>query len=389
MISILSKILIKKDEPAERVRALYGILCGAMGIFLNIILSLSKILAGLICGSIAILADGFNNLSDAAGSVATIIGFLLSEKKPDEDHPYGHGRMEYLAGFIIAMFIEATAVVLIKDSVLKIINPQDISFSWALVAVLLFSVLVKLYMAYYNYRVGKETDSPTLLANFTDSISDCVATSLVLLATLLEHFYGWHIDGVGGVVIGLLIAWAGINVYRDTINPLLGQPPKKEFVEEIEKITLSFNEKISGMHDLLVHDYGPGRRFITLHLELPADEDVLLLHEICDALEKELSLKLGCFATVHLDPVVNDERVVTMKEKMAGLTREFNDSFSIHDFRMVPGDNNTNLLFDVLVPINYNKKNEEIIKELLDFYRHRLEEGFSVIIQIDRNIGTI
>ena len=285
MITILERIFINPDMDDNRKRGIYGTLCGVVGIFLNLLLFIGKFLAGVLSNSIAITADAFNNLSDAGSSVMTLIGFRLASQKPDLKHPFGHGRMEYLAGLGVSALILIMGVELLQTSVGKIIHPTDTEFSPLIGGILIVSILVKCYMAYYNRNVGRKIGSATIEATATDSLSDCVATGVVLLSGIIGHFTNLRIDGYCGALVGLFICYAGINAAKETINPLLGQAPEPEFVEQIQQIVMGYDENILGMHDLIVHDYGPGRRMISLHAEVPAGGDILKLHDEIDNLE--------------------------------------------------------------------------------------------------------
>ena len=311
MITMLANLFKYEELPTEKKRSAYGKLCGLVGILLNLILFVGKFVAGMLSNSIAITADAFNNLSDAGSSVVTLVGFKLAEQKPDADHPFGHGRMEYLSALAIAGVILLMAFELIKDSISKIVNPVEIEFSGIILVILIASILVKCYMALYNFKVGKKIDSAALKATGTDSLSDCVSTTVILIATLVGHYTEFQIDGFCGVAVGLLILWAGINAAKDVLDPLLGQAPDPEFVTQIEDMVMEFDkDSIVGVHDLIVHDYGPGRRVISLHAEVPAEGDILQLHDVIDNLEVKLRTELGCLTTIHMDPVATkDERV--------------------------------------------------------------------------------
>ena len=289
MITLLSKLFIRNDLSADARRSAYGKLCGIVGIILNLLLFAGKFFAGLLSGSIAVTADAFNNLSDAGSSVVSLVSFRISEQKPDAKHPYGHGRIEYIAGLIISAVIIIMAYELIKDSVGKIIHPADTEWSLLVVGILVVSILVKLYMAFYNTKLGRRFDAAALRATGIDSLSDCAATTVVLLCTILAHVKGWRIDGYAGVLVGGFILFAGIRAAREVVGPLLGEPPEREYVDQIEQLVLSFDPNILGVHDLMVHDYGPGRRVISLHAEVPAEGNVLELHDIIDNLEHRLS----------------------------------------------------------------------------------------------------
>lgn len=385
MISILAKLFLKTEGKAEaEVRKAYGILCGAVGIGLNILLFLLKFLAGTISGSIAITADAFNNLSDAGSSVVTTLGFQLAGQKPDSDHPFGHGRIEYLSGLAVSMLIFLMGFELAKTSVEKIRNPVPVEFSALVAVILCASIGVKLYMSFYNRRLGKKLNSSAMLATAADSLSDCVSTAAVLIATLVGHFSGLMIDGWMGILVAVFILWSGFNAARDTINPLLGVPPTKEFVEEIRDLVMS-HPQVVGIHDLIVHDYGPGRLMISLHAEVSARGDILVIHDEIDNVEKELREKLGCHAVIHMDPIVVDDAVTNeAKNKIATLIHCIDDEIHIHDFRMVAGNTHTNVIFDAVVPHGFRLTDSEVETKIQTAVR-TLDGNYYAVVQVERS----
>ena len=363
MVRKIAMAFVPKDGTEVEKRSIYGMVCGFVGIFFNIILFVGKLLAGIITSSISITADALNNLSDAGSSIVTLAGFKLAAQKPDSKHPYGHGRIEYLAGLAVAAVILIMGFELFRDSIGKVLRPQNTEFSYVVIFILLASILVKCYMAYYNYSIGKEIDSAAVRAAAMDSMSDCIATGAVLVTTVLNHLYGWQLDGYCGILVSLFIMYSGIQAARDSVDPLLGIEPDEEFLQQIEDISLSFDENIVGIHDLMVHDYGPGRVFISLHAEVPGNEDIFVIHDEIDNAEIELQKTLGCHAVIHMDPVcVDDGFILETKEKVNGIVKGIDPVFSIHDFRMVPGDTHTNLIFDLVVPAKYKLSNEEVGK---------------------------
>ena len=359
--------------------------CGFVGIFFNIILFVGKLLAGIITSSISITADALNNLSDAGSSIVTLAGFKLAAQKPDSKHPYGHGRIEYLAGLAVAAVILIMGFELFRDSIGKVLHPQNTEFSYVVIFILLASILVKCYMAYYNYSIGKEIDSATVRAAAMDSMSDCIATGAVLVTTVLNHLYGWQLDGYCGILVSLFIMYSGIQAARDSVDPLLGIEPDEEFLQQIEDISLSFDENIVGIHDLMVHDYGPGRKIISLHAEVPADSNMIQIHDVIDNLEKKLSKDLGCMATIHMDPVaVNDPEVKELKHQVADLVKEVLDAITIHDFRVVKGDTHTNLIFDMVVPFSCKCTDREMADMVADKIKEKLGNNYYAVIDVDR-----
>lgn len=385
MITLLAKIFIKDTEDKSKLREAYGMMCGIVGVCFNILLFVGKFLAGTFSNSIAITADAFNNLSDAGSSVVTLLGFKLAGAKPDTEHPFGHGRIEYISGLVVAAAILLMGYELIRDSIGKILHPEETEFTVLVAVILIASILVKLYMAYYNRSVGKRLDSTAMKAVATDSLSDMVATTVVLLASVFTHFTGIKIDGYCGLVVGALVGYAGFDAARETLNPLLGQPPAREFVEKIDEIVMSHPE-VCGMHDLIVHDYGPGRQMISLHAEVPAEGNILELHEVIDNIETELRRELGCEATIHMDPIVtSDEHVSETKAAMVSLIKAIDEELSIHDFRMVTGESHTNLIFDVLAPFNFRLTDEELLTEILQDVQEHFGENYYVVAKVDHS----
>ena len=354
MISLLAKWFIPRREQVEdgAVRRAWGALCGFVGIALNLLLFAGKLAAGALSGSIAVTADAFNNLSDAGSSVVTLLGFRLAGKKPDSDHPFGHGRMEYISGLVVAGLILLMGAELVKSSVDKIAHPEAVTFSWLAAAILLVSIAVKLYMYMYNKAVGKKIDSAAMAATATDSLSDTVATAAVLLSMIVGKLANAQLDGWVGLLVALFILWSAVQAARDTISPLLGQAPDPALVQEIEALVMA-HDTVVGVHDLVVHDYGPGRRIISLHAEVPADGQVLALHDVIDNIESELARRLHCEAVIHMDPVVVGDPVVTaLREQVTTLVKIIDPRITIHDFRMVPGATHTNLIFDAVIPFD-------------------------------------
>ena len=354
MISLLAKWFISRREQAEdgAVRRAWGALCGFVGIALNLLLFAGKLASGALSGSIAVTADAFNNLSDAGSSVVTLLGFRLAGKKPDSDHPFGHGRMEYVSGLVVAGLILLMGAELAKTSVDKIAHPEAVTFSWLAAAILLVSIAVKLYMYMYNKAVGKKIGSAAMAATAADSLSDTAATAAVLLSMIVGKLANVQLDGWVGLVVALFILWSAVQAARDTISPLLGQAPDPALVKEIEALVMA-HDTVVGVHDLVVHDYGPGRRIISLHAEVPADGQVLELHDVIDNIESELARKLHCEAVIHMDPVVvGDPVVAALREQTAALVKTIDPRITIHDFRMVPGKTHTNLIFDAVIPFD-------------------------------------
>jgi len=383
MITFLAKKLIPeyRDYHDENVRRSYGVLCGSVGIVLNLLLFALKFVSGLFSGSIAITADAFNNLSDAGSSLVSLLGFKLSGQQPDKEHPFGHGRLEYVAGLVVAGLILLMGVELLQGSLEKIRTPSAVEVSWLVLAILALSVLVKFYMWHYNRAVAKKIDSAVIAATATDSLSDAAATAVVLLATAAYRFVDWPLDGWLGLLVAALVLRAGFLAARDTVNPLLGQPPSLEFVEEVEKLVRS-HEEIIGIHDLIVHDYGPGRRMVTLHAEVDAAGDMLALHDVVDTVENELVEALNCLATIHMDPVCTDETTGELRRQVEQLVKTIDTRITIHDFRMVGGPTHTNLIFDAVVPFGMEKSGSEIAKEIRSLVQ-RMEGNCFAVVRVE------
>ena len=386
MITFLSKLFIKDNtnysSPAVRVR--YGMLCGAVGILFNILLFAGKLIAGTLTGSIGITADAFNNLSDAGSSVITLVGFRLSDTKADKEHPFGHGRFEYIAGLIVSMAILLMGFELGKTSIEKIIHPEAVTFSFLAVGVLIASIITKLYMFFYNRGIGKKIDSAAMRATAMDSFSDVAATSMVLLSMLIGKWTGWMIDGYAGLLVAMFIGYTGIRAAKETISPLLGQSPADEFVEKIEQIVLG-EQNIIGVHDLVVHDYGPGRRMISLHAEVPADGNMILLHDTVDNLEKLLRKECGCEAVIHMDPVeTNNSETNRLRTETLAILAELDPRLTLHDFRVVPGTTHTNLVFDVVVPFKFAMTDDAVKKAVAERI-HALEGNCYAVIDVDKS----
>ena len=386
MISLLAKWLIPNRDKVENseVRRAWGSLCGFMGIALNLLLFAGKLAAGALSGSIAVTADAFNNLSDAGSSVVTLLGFRLAGKKPDADHPFGHGRMEYVSGLAVAGLILLMGAELAKSSVEKILRPEAVSFSWLAAAILLLSVGVKVYMYLYNKSVGKKIRSAAMAATASDSLSDTAATAAVLLAMLVGHWSGVQLDGWTGLLVALFILWSAVQAARDTVSPLLGQSPDPLLVKEIEELVMA-HDAVVGVHDLVVHDYGPGRRIISLHAEVPADGQVLSLHDVIDNIEADLSRKLHCEAVIHMDPVVvGDPQVDALHEKVAALVRTIDPRITIHDFRIVPGATHTNLIFDAVIPFDERLTRPQVAAQICQLVQG-LDGRYRAVVKIENS----
>ena len=386
MIEFLARVFIRHRDTLSpsALRQAYGQLCGAVGIGLNLLLFVGKLFAGTISGSIAITADAFNNLSDAGSSVVTLLGFRLAGRKPDPEHPFGHGRMEYISGLAVAGLILLMGVELGKSSLKKILSPEEIVSSPLVLAILAVSVAVKLYMFYYNRSIGKKIKSAAMSATATDSLSDAVSTTAVLMATLVGQFTGLNIDGWVGLLVALFILFSAYKAAKETLSPLLGQTPDPEFVEHIEQIVLSYPEVLN-IHDLIVHDYGPGRMMISLHAEVSADGDLLQLHDVIDNAEHRLKKELGCMAVIHMDPIItNDAHNDALRMAVAEKVKSIDPRLTIHDFRTVPGSTHTNLIFDVVVPYDVKLTADEVRRRIGALVKE-LDENYFAVVQVDNS----
>lgn len=367
-------------DPAVRER--YGTMSGIVGILLNLLLSLGKFIAGVITASVSVTADAFNNLSDAASSLVTLVGFRLAGQKADDDHPFGHGRIEYLAGLAVSVAIMLVGVELFKSAVGKILYPEEVAFSLLSAAILAASIGVKLWMYFFNRNLGRRINSSAMAATAADALSDCVATGAVLLGLVVGHFSGMSIDGWVGVLVAAFVLRAGWESAKDTISPLLGQPPDPELVRGILSTVLAHRE-IAGVHDLVVHDYGPGNIMASLHAEVSIDADMGETHDVIDNIERELAKKYRIQATIHMDPIVtNDARVNARKEEMLALAQEIDGDITLHDFRMTEGPTHTNLIFDLVVPRSCPFSDEEVRREMARLAQER-DPRYLTVIQVD------
>ena len=386
MIKLLAKLFIKNSENYKdsEVRSAYGYLCGIVGIVINVFLFGGKFIAGFLSGSVAVTADAFNNLSDAGSSVISLIGFRLASQKPDPHHPFGHGRFEHISSLIISMVIILMGFELGKDSVGKIVAPEEVEYSTLTFVILGISILAKLYMFLYNRHFGNKIDSTSLRATATDSISDTVSTAAVLLSAILTVKTGILIDGWVGLAVAGFIMFAGISSAKETIDSLLGTPPDEEFCKTVEKIVLD-HEGVIGIHDMIVHNYGPGRVFISLHAEVPSDGNFVDIHDTIDNIEHDIMRETGCLATIHMDPVdVRDELTAQMKATVAEIISGIDEKITFHDFRMVSGPTHTNVIFDIVVPYNYKYGDEEIV-DIIANKIHETNERFFAVIDVDKD----
>lgn len=375
------------DTSDIRIRARYTFICSLCGIFLNLLLFVGKFIAGLLSRSIAIQGDAFNNLSDASSSLITLIGVKMSSKKADSEHPFGHGRMEYVAGLVVAMLIAIMGVDLLKDSLGKVIYPEAVNkeyFSLTLI-ILIISVLIKAYMCLYNRKYGKMLNSSPMLATATDSLCDAGATLGILISTVIAHFTGFiRLDGICGILVSFVVLFAAYKTAKETLLPLLGKAPDAQFIKEIKEIVMAKPE-IIGIHDLIVHDYGPGRVMISLHAEVPSDTKLSVIHEVIDNTETELKEKLLCEAVIHCDPVdIHDEITIGLREDVSKIISKLSNDISFHDFRVVHGTGHTNLIFDILLPPDYQGSESELCQQIRSEVQ-KIHRNHFCVIQIDRD----
>lgn len=378
---IVKKFIKDRDNINDpKVRGQYGILSGIVGIAVNVILCLAKFFVGTLTNSIAITADAVNNLSDAGSSAVTVFGFKMSSRPADEEHPFGHGRIEYITAMIVSFIILFMGFELGIQSVDKIRHPENVSFSLVGAIIVAVSILGKLWLALFNRSLGKKINSPAMQAVVADSMSDIAATSVTLIALILSKFFpNLHIDGWLGIVVACFVLKAGFEIFKDTLHALIGQPPTKETVKELEDKILSY-EHVTGVHDLMLHNYGPERFFGSIHVELPSDLDVMIGHDITDVIEQDIYNEMGIQLTVHYDPIdTNNERVMELRELSEAIIKGMDERFMLHDFRIVEGPTHTNIIFDMVVPYKYGRGNDELIAEFTNKLREKEEQCFAVI----------
>lgn len=387
MIRLLSCLLIKNytEFGNQSVRRAYGKLTGVVGICLNVLLFAGKYLAGFLSGSVSVMADAFNNLSDAGSSFITLLGFYFAGKKPDKEHPFGHGRIEYVSGLAVSAIIMLMGFELLKTSILKLIHPKALEISAVTVGILTASILVKVYMAWYNRYYGNIINSTAMKAASTDSLSDCIATFVVLLSMLLYWIFEINVDGLSGIVVAAFILFAGYSSAKETISPLLGEAPDKEFVDSIEEIVM-LHDMVSGVHDIVVHNYGPGRIMISLHAEVPGTENIYRIHDEIELIERELKQEFECEAVIHMDPIATDnERVMALRQEVSELVKSSYSELSIHDFRMVEGMDYANLIFDVVVPQGYFMTDTEVGDKISQLIENRWqEENYHAVVKVEK-----
>lgn len=385
MTDFLVKMFIKNSENIKepRVRASYGMLSGIVGIVCNCILFVFKFIAGMVTGAVSVSADAFNNLSDAGSSIVTFIGFKMAGKPADTDHPFGHGRIEYISGLIVAMVIVLMGFELFQQSLDRILHPQDTSAGMLAFVILAVSILVKLWIWLFNRSLGRKISSAAMLATAADSLSDCISTAVVLLSLIISKVWGVNVDGYAGIIVAAFVFMAGIEAAKDTLQPLLGQPPEKEFVEALENLVME-DENIIGVHDLIVHNYGPGRVFASIHAEVPYNVDVLEAHDVIDLAEHKVKQQLGCDISIHMDPVVTDDEQIN---ELKNMTKEVIEGISpilkMHDFRVTKGPYIINLIFDVVVTFDFELSDEQLKQKIAEEVAKR-NQMCHVVINVDK-----
>ena len=387
MTQLLIRLFIRDPDDTRdpAVRTAYGNLASLVGMACNLLLCIGKLVAGTLFGSIAIMADALNNLSDASSNIVSLIGFRLAAKAPDAEHPYGHARYEYLAGLVVSVTILAIGLSLGKESVVKVLHPTPVIFSWLSIGVLAASIAVKLWMSRFNRTVGQRIASETLLATAADSRNDVLTTSAVLLSTILCSATGWNIlDGLMGVAVAAFILWSGWGLVMDTLSPLLGERPSDDLVDHIEQTVMSY-PGVLGMHDLMVHDYGPGHQFASLHVELPAEQDPLDAHDLIDNIERNFMKNDHLMVTIHYDPIVtSDAAVGVLRTRLTEKLRQLDPALSLHDLRIVPGKTHTNVLFDLVLPAGYAGDKVELLTQMEQFIKEQ-DPTYNCIIKVEQS----
>ncbi len=389
MTDFLIKHFVRNSEDVNngKVREGYGKLSGVVGIACNVLLSAAKFAAGVIFNSISVMADAANNLSDAMSSVVTLIGFKMSGKPADKEHPYGHERIEYIAGLIVSFLILFIGVELIKTSVAKVITPGESRAGAITFGVLVLSILVKLWMFAFNRRIGIRINSTVIRATAQDSLNDVIATSAVLLSAVITYFSGFNLDGYTGVIVAVYIIFAGINLIKDTVDPLLGTAPSAELTESIQEKVLSY-EGVEGIHDLIIHNYGPKKCFASVHVEVSARQDILISHDIADNIERDFKQDMGIELVVHLDPLIKDDETINAaREMLKEILHGIDANITHHDFRMVKGTTHSNLIFDISVPMDFPVSDSELTDMIVSAV-HAKERTYECVITIDKNYNS-
>ena len=385
MTEFLVKHFVKdyKDVEKVSVRTAYGVLASIVGIFCNVFLFAVKFAVGLVLGSVSVTADAFNNLSDAGSSVIGFVGVKMAEKPADADHPFGHGRMEYVAALVVSFLVIEVGFTFLKDSVGRIRTPEAMSFSAVSVFILLLSIAVKLWLGLFNRKLGERIDSKVMKAVFTDAMGDVVTTGATILSLVFFGATGINIDGFVGAGVALVVMWAGVGIARDTLEPLIGEAIDPEEYEKIKSFVESY-DGIEGTHDLIVHNYGPGRSMASIHAEVPNNVDIERSHEIIDRIERDAGKNLGIFLVIHMDPIeTRDESVLRIRQKTEEILGKLDPACSLHDFRVVPGEGQTNLIFDMVIPIEYDEKMRKELPQRLAEQVKEIDPRYQCVITVD------
>lgn len=387
MTKLLLKIFIKDYDNVQnsKVREKYGVLSGAVGIFCNVLLTIAKFVIGTVTNSIAITADAVNNLSDAASSGITLLSFKAANKPADDDHPFGHGRIEYISALAVAFIVLMMGIELIKSSIDKILNPEALSFSWPALIVLLISIGVKIWMAIFNRSLGKRINSPAMTAVVMDSVSDTAATSVSMIALIVSNFTDIPLDGYMGIIVALFIVYTGISIVKETAGMLMGETPDPELVKELEEEILSY-EGVVGVHDLMVHNYGPNRIFASAHAEVSATDNIMESHDTMDLIERDVMKKFKVQLVLHMDPIViDDENINRLRMETTEIIKGLNENFSMHDFRAVPGPTHTNLIFDLVVPFNLPQSKKVVADEVAQKVHEKFGDNYFSVITVEHS----
>lgn len=386
MTDFLIKIFVKDYENINdsKIRIKYGNFASITGILCNVLLCILKMIIGILFNSVAIIADAINNLTDAANSIITFIGFVISGKPADKNHPYGHARYEYISCLLVSFVILMLGLSLFRTSFMKILNPESVNANIITIILLIIAILIKLWMSMFYKKIGKKINSNVLIANSVDSLNDVISTSLVLVTIFISMFTCYNFDGIAGCLVSALIIYSGIGILKDTVDDLIGTTPEPELINNIISKLKSY-EDVMGIHDLVVHSYGPGNYFATVHVEVPSHADILISHDMIDNIERDFLNELNINLVIHLDPIVtDDDETNETKAIVTDIIKSINHDLSIHDFRMVKGETHTNLIFDVLTPVDFETKDDEIIN-IINKAIKNYDERYNVVITVDKN----
>lgn len=387
MTEFLVRRFVKNYEHTETVavRTAYGVLASMVGIFCNVFLFLVKGAIGIVLHSISVTADAFNNLSDAGSSIIGLVGVKMAEKPADEEHPFGHGRIEYIAALIVAFIVLEVGFTFLKDAIGKIRQPEILKFNTVSVVILMFSIGVKIWLAFFNRKLGKKINSKVMMATAADAMGDVATTTATILSVLFFRVTGINIDGFVGIGVALVVMWAGVGIAKDTLEPLIGEAVPQETCDEITKFVESY-DGIVGAHDLLVHNYGPGRSMASIHAEVPNDVNIEVSHEVIDKIERDARKYLGTYLLIHMDPIeTKDQDVIKVRKKVEHIVTQADPDASIHDFRMVSGEHRINLIFDMVLPHGYDKEEENTLQRLVTEKIHRLDERYQCVITMEKS----